>query len=157
MSDTPYPGYEALDPFFAIIKQGLAGLVDGEHYFDMLADDIVFEYPYAFPGAAPRIEGRAKLMAHFSHYGDVLRLDRMSGLIVHETAAPGVVILEYASHGHGVKTGNPYNNRYVSVITIRDRKAVHWRDYWNPMVVLNAVGRLEDVLEQMNHGQDYKA
>jgi hypothetical protein len=27
---------------------------------------------------------------------------------------------EYSSHGRGVQTGKPYNNRYVSVIRIHD-------------------------------------
>ena len=27
-----YAGYQALDPFFAIIQEGLTGLVDGEHF-----------------------------------------------------------------------------------------------------------------------------
>lgn len=37
-------GFAALDPFFRIIQEGLAGLVDGEHFFDLLAEDAVFEY-----------------------------------------------------------------------------------------------------------------
>jgi hypothetical protein len=31
--------FRALDLSFRIIEQGLAGLVDGEHFFDLLADD----------------------------------------------------------------------------------------------------------------------
>ena len=34
--------FRALDPFFRIIEEGLAGLVDGGHFFDLLADDVVF-------------------------------------------------------------------------------------------------------------------
>jgi hypothetical protein len=36
-----YVGYQALDPFFAIIQEGLMGLVDGEHFFDMFDEDAV--------------------------------------------------------------------------------------------------------------------
>ena len=35
--------FRALDPFFRIIEQGLAEFVEGEHFFDLLADDVVFE------------------------------------------------------------------------------------------------------------------
>ena len=38
--DTPFG---ANGPFFRIIKEGLDGLVDGEDYFDLLAEDVVFE------------------------------------------------------------------------------------------------------------------
>ena len=30
--------FRALDPFFRIIEQGLQGLADGDHFFDLLAD-----------------------------------------------------------------------------------------------------------------------
>ena len=37
-------------PFFRIIQDGLQGLVDGEDYFDLLADDVVFEFVITVPG-----------------------------------------------------------------------------------------------------------
>jgi hypothetical protein len=33
----------ALEPFFRIIEEGVAGLADGEHFFDLLAGDVVFD------------------------------------------------------------------------------------------------------------------
>ena len=39
MTDPKYAAFTALDPFFDIVQQGLAGLVDGDHYFDTIADD----------------------------------------------------------------------------------------------------------------------
>jgi ketosteroid isomerase-like protein len=50
--------FQALDPFFRIIEAGLAGLVDGEQFFDLLADDVVFEYVITIPGYPRRVEGR---------------------------------------------------------------------------------------------------
>ena len=37
MRDPAYAAFSALDPFFDIVRQGLAGLVDGDHYFDTIA------------------------------------------------------------------------------------------------------------------------
>jgi ketosteroid isomerase-like protein len=51
-----------------------------------------------------------------------------------------VVVLEYAGHGKGVVTGKPYHQNYISIATIRDRKIVHWRDYSNPLVVVDTIG-----------------
>src|SRR5437588_4375894 len=42
--------YAALDPFFRIIEEALAGVVDGRHFFDLLAEDVVFEYVTRSPG-----------------------------------------------------------------------------------------------------------
>ena len=33
-----------------------------------------------------------------------------------------------------------YDNRYISVLTLRDREVVHWRDYLDPIAVFDALG-----------------
>jgi uncharacterized protein len=38
MTDPKYEAFTALDPFFDIVQRGLAGHVDGDHYFDTVAD-----------------------------------------------------------------------------------------------------------------------
>ena len=42
--------FAALDPFFRIIEQGLAGLAGPGHFFDLLAEDITVEYVVTVPG-----------------------------------------------------------------------------------------------------------
>jgi len=37
------------------------------------------------------------------------------------------VIIEYEVHGKIIATGASYDNRFISVVTIEDRKIVHWR------------------------------
>jgi uncharacterized protein len=51
-----------------------------------------------------------------------------------------VVVLEYTIHGTVVRTGAPYLNRFISVIAVKDRKIVHWRDYLDPLAVFAAFG-----------------
>ena len=50
MRDPAYAAFSALDRFFDIVRQGLAGLVEGDRYFDTIAPDAVFEFRYRFPG-----------------------------------------------------------------------------------------------------------
>ena len=140
MKGNRYAGFSALDPFFQVIQEGLKGLVDGEHYFDFLTDNVTFDFMYRFPGYPSHVEGRDDLIALYRGYGDTLTLERMSGLVVHRTVDPSVVILEYSSHGHGTKTGLPYNNHYISVVTIENRKIIGWRDYLDPLTVLTTLG-----------------
>jgi hypothetical protein len=52
----------------------LYGLVDGDHYFDTIAEDAFFEFRYHFPGWPMTIRGRANLMASFSGYGKTIKL-----------------------------------------------------------------------------------
>jgi hypothetical protein len=50
--------FAALDPFFRIIEEGLEGFVDDGHFFDLLAEDVIFEYVVSVPGYPRRVEGR---------------------------------------------------------------------------------------------------
>ena len=136
-----YAVFQALDPFFEIIQQGLTGLVDGEHFFDTVADDAVFEFLYNFPGLPRTIRGRAAFMDQFSGYGDSIELHSSDGLVTHRSQDPRVVILEYEVHGKIVATGVPYDNRFISVITIENKKIVRWRDYMDSLAAWTALKR----------------
>jgi uncharacterized protein len=140
---TPIAGlddFAALDPFFRIIERGLDGLAGPGHFFDLLAEDAVFEYVITVPGYPRRVEGRTAVAELYRPYGDALVLDRCYDLAVHHDPAQGTVVLEYASAGKVVATGAPYGNRYISVLTLRDREVIHWRDYLDPLAVFDALG-----------------
>ena len=97
--------FQALDPFFRIIEEGVAGLVDGEHFFDLLAEDVVFEYIITVPGYPRRVAGRQAVAELYRPYGATIVLDRCYDLAVHNDQVTGVVVLEYASQGRVVATG----------------------------------------------------
>ena len=94
-----YAAFRALDPFFAVVMEGLSKFVDGEHYFDTLDDDVLFEFRYDFPGWPQVTRGRANLLALYSGYGNNIRLDRGDSLIAHPSDNGRVVTLEYEVHG----------------------------------------------------------
>ena len=80
--------FRALDPFFRIIEEGVAGLVDGEHFFDLLAEDVVFEYVITVPGYPRRVEGRQAVAELYRPYGATFFLDRCYDLAVHHDQVP---------------------------------------------------------------------
>ncbi|MFI0733748.1 hypothetical protein ACH4S9_32815 [Streptomyces sp. NPDC021225] len=94
-------GFAALDPFFRIIQERLAGLVDGEHFFDFLAEDVVVEYVVSVPGYPRRVQGRRAVADLYRGYGDATVLASADELAVHHDADKSVVVLEYAVHGLG--------------------------------------------------------
>jgi hypothetical protein len=61
--------YAALDPFFRIIEEGLAGFVDDGHFFDLLAEDVIFDYVISVPGYPRRVEGRRAVAELYRGYG----------------------------------------------------------------------------------------
>jgi uncharacterized protein len=139
MTDPKYQAFTALDPFFAIVQQGLGRMVDGDHYFDTIADNAIFEYRYHFPGYPRRIDSRQALMALYAGYGSNILLHGADGLVVHRSQDPRVVILEYEVHGKVIRTGASYDNRFISVVMIEDRKIVHWRDYMDSLAAMTAL------------------
>jgi ketosteroid isomerase-like protein len=51
------------------------------------------------------------------------------------------VTLEYEVHGKILATDAPYDNRFVSIATIENRKIVRWRDYMDSLAAWRALNR----------------
>jgi len=127
-------------PFFHIIREGLKGLAEGEDYFDLLADDVVFEYVISVPGYPQRVEGRQSIIDLYSDYDSFMTVRSADNLHVYRDPAVSVAVLEYEVHGESVQTGRTYDNRFVSIVTIKDGKVARWRDYLDPVAVFDAAG-----------------
>lgn len=136
MSDTTI-----LESFPAMLRRVLGERLAPEltTFPDMFAADGVLEYPYAPPGLRTPLVGRDAIVANFQIIRKLLRVDTVTDVVVHETADPQLVMLEFAGHGEGLITGEPYEQRYVSVIRLREGYIVHYKDYWNPLALLRTL------------------
>jgi ketosteroid isomerase-like protein len=139
MPDPRYAAYEAADPYFDLVRRALGDLVDGEHFFDIVTDDVVFEVLYDFPGWPRIIHGRADLMAQFRGHVDNIELQSAEKLITHKGDDGRVIVIEYEVHGAILATGVKYNNRFCSIIKIENRKIAYWRDYMDSLAAWNAL------------------
>lgn len=139
MPNPKYAAYDGAAPYFKLVRRALGDLVDGEHFFDILADDIVYEVRYDFPGWPRIIRGRADLMAQFRGYVDNIALQSADRLITHKTDDGRSVVIEYEVHGKILATGAQYINRFCSIIGIENRKIAHWRDYMDSLAAWNAL------------------
>jgi uncharacterized protein len=128
---------ENAEPFYRIVRQGLGDAVDGEHFWDTVAEGAVFEFRYQFPGFATRIEGRAAYRDWFGGYG--IELQSADDLRVYRDNDQGVLTLEYSVHGVVPETGKAYDNRFCSVVTVQDRRVVYWRDYMDSLAAVQAL------------------
>jgi uncharacterized protein len=137
---TDLDDFKALDPFFRIIEQALAGVADGAHFFDLLAENVEFDYIITVPNYPRHVAGRAAVAELYRPYGQALTLNRCCDLAVHHDRETSTVVLEYACEGRVVATGAAYTNRYISVLTIDQRKVTRWRDYLDPLAVFDALG-----------------
>ena len=133
--DRNHPGYKSeAEPFFSIVLEGLRDEVDGEHFWDAVAENAIFEFTYHFPGFTNKIEGKNNYMDWFAGYGMVLH--SADNLRVHKAQDGRTIILEYEVHGNVRATGKAYDNRFCSIVTVENRKIVHWRDYMDSLAAM---------------------
>lgn len=102
-------------------------------FIALFADDAVLEFPFALPGRPQRLVGRRAIHEYLIGYPDLLDVREITDLTLHQTTDDGVIIAEFAMAGVVVATGRPYRQRYISVLTVRGGRLVHYRDYWNPV------------------------
>jgi len=138
MSEHKYSAYVGAEPYFELVRKALGDLVDGEHFFDIVADDIVYEVRYDL-GWPRVVRGRADLMSQFKGYVGSIRLRSAGRLIVNKADNGRVVVIEYEIHGTILATGAKYENRFCSIIELGDRKITHWRDYMDSHAAWNAL------------------
>ncbi|MET0246722.1 MAG: nuclear transport factor 2 family protein [Sphingomonas sp.] len=149
---------DEIESFSALLRVALGDRIaaDATSFLDMLADDAVMDFPYAPPGMTTRLDGKAAIARHLQDLGGQIAFDRMGQPTVFATTDPDVTLVEFDGFGRGVSTGEPYDQRYLSIIRTRDGRIVHYRDYWNPLVILRALrgAAIVDALagEAADHG-----
>lgn len=147
---------ETIQAFTAMLRTALGDRVSpqGDSFMDLVADDIVMEFPFSFPGATARLEGAGQIAEHLESLAGLITLDRMNTPIVHESTDPNLVIFEVEGFGRGLVTGEPYEQRYICVVRTQNGKIVHYIDYWNPLVFLRAMqgsAKVDAFLEAAAH------
>ncbi|MFC5062483.1 nuclear transport factor 2 family protein [Actinomycetospora atypica] len=104
------------------------------------APDGTMDFPFAPTGAPTHLEGRDAVAEYVAGYNTVLAPRRVVDRRLHGTDDPGTVVAEFAVAGDVVPTGEPYEMRYIAVITVGPDGITSYRDYWNP-AALPATGR----------------
>jgi ketosteroid isomerase-like protein len=122
---------------------------------DCYAPTVIIEMPFAVTSLYPgRVETtREELRARFAANSAIRHYQRLSNVVIHETADPEVVITEYELHGEFVATAKPFSQRFVMVMTIRNGQIVHTRDYANPVSSARLLGRVPELIAALSAGE----
>lgn len=108
-------------------------------WVDLFAEDGTLEFPYCPPGIPWRFTGHHELYEHMRHFPEQLELS-FSDLRFHETTDPELVIAEFVGRGRAVVTGRPVHQTFISVVRTSGGRITLFRDFWNPLVILAALG-----------------
>ncbi|MEU0149899.1 nuclear transport factor 2 family protein [Streptomyces sp. NPDC006288] len=100
------------------------------------AEDGVMEFPFAPDGRPKRLEGREAIAAYMHPYPDHIDLHDFPELRIHQTTEPETIVIEMRGVGRLVESGRPFDMTYIAVVTVRDGHITSYRDYWNPLTVL---------------------
>ena len=130
---------KALDEHLAFIAR------DIDRWLDLFADDAVVEFPYAPPGYPARLEGKAAIDAYFRPTPQTFPGLVFTNLRRHPTVDPDVALAEVHGSATIPTTGKRYEQDYVMVLRTRAGKIVHYREYWNVNLALEAFGGTDAV------------
>ncbi|GAA4210079.1 hypothetical protein GCM10022252_77380 [Streptosporangium oxazolinicum] len=112
-----------------------------------LAEDAVIEVPFAPPGRARRHEGKEAFLLFSgpeqAAFAQRFALDEIRDVVVHETADPEVIVVEYELVGRVLATGRQASSPFIGVLRVRDGKIVNWREYQNTLAMIEIMGHPE--------------
>jgi ketosteroid isomerase-like protein len=124
-----------VERFFATL-----GALDSDEWIKLWHPDGVFEQPYALEGYPARLEGIEAIYGHVKSIDEIFADFSFHDLEVRATDDPQVLVATLRSESRIVATGRRYANDYVALFRIRDARVVLYREYFNPLMVLDAFG-----------------
>ena len=63
---------------------------------------------------------------------------------------PNKIVVELTINGHLKSNGATYNQQYVTFFEFESGKIKHYREYWNPIVSIDAYGGYEEWMKFHN-------
>ncbi len=119
---------------------------DARSWCDLFHEDGVLEFPYAPPGWNNRMEGRETIWEHMQKFPEHLTV-RFSDVSFYDTTDPDLAIGEFHGEGTATVSGRRLDQDYVSMVWTKDGKIIRYRDFWNPIRHLDALGGEEAAAE----------
>jgi hypothetical protein len=116
---------------------------DWEKWIELWAEDAILEFPYA-PKIRPSVyRGKKDILTYMSSTTRSIVVDSVADLIISPMLEPTKIVIELTINGHLISNGAQYNQRYVTFFEFEYGKIKHYREYWNPLVTIDAYGSYE--------------
>jgi uncharacterized protein len=108
---------------------------------ELLAEDAVFEMPYAPEGFERRFAGRDNIIAFVETIPAITDAENLHDVRL-ETfhSDPGEIVAEYRSDMVLKPTGAEYRNEYICRFTVRDGRVTRFAEYYDPIRLVIALG-----------------
>ena len=114
-----------------------------DEWIELWAEDGTCGFPFAHESRRRVYQGKREILAYMAATQGRIAIDAVTEMRVHPMLDPEVAAVEFAVSGRVLTTGRPYNQRYVAFLEAKDGKIWRYREYWNPLVSVEAHGGLE--------------
>ena len=115
-----------------------------DEWIDLWTEDGVLEFPFAPSGRRGRYVGKPDILAYMKAVAQRMagrvKIDGMGYFHLHPMLDPATACLEMGLKGSVVETGAPYEQKYISLIQVKGGKIALFKEYWNPLVSMDANG-----------------
>ena len=120
--------------------QTLVGQRRFDEWFELWAEDGIFEMPFAPHGRRRTYRGKEAIRANIMKSMGRVTVEAVDYFRVLPMLNPENAVVEAAIRGRVVKTGQAYNQSYVFFFETNEGKIVKYREYWNALVSMDAFG-----------------
>jgi ketosteroid isomerase-like protein len=135
---------EAMQEYEAAARNVLVtlGSMDSERLRAHLAEDVILELPFAPPGlGARKVVGLDNVVGTMARAPSVYRSLEFTVTDSYPVPSRHTVILRADSRGQ-LKVGGEYANQYMQLFTFRERKVVHWIEFFDALQVVDMLAAL---------------
>jgi ketosteroid isomerase-like protein len=139
---TDKSGKEIVTKFLeAEAKQDVQGMAA------VLAENIVFEMPFALPGLPNRVEGKGTVVEFLEQFlgkerGMFTGWD-LHNIRIYPGGDPDLFFAELDGQGVVAKSGYQYRQKYIILFRVSDGRISQWREYLNPIPLQEAIASLQ--------------
>ena len=104
------------------------------------AEDAILEFPFAPAGRKPAYHGKTEILEYMRSAAGRIAIDSIERMRLFPMQDPEVAAVELAIKGRATTTNRPYNQSYVIFFEVQNGKLWRYREYWNPLVSIEAFG-----------------
>lgn len=115
-------------------------VADNAQWQTLIADDILWELPYAPAlGHPARLSGREEVVHHVTWFVGAVENFRFFDIKVYAFADPEAAVAEFKAEGRIKPTGRMYRQDYVLFLRAAGGKIAFLREYFNPVRAAEAL------------------
>jgi hypothetical protein len=123
--------------------QTLIGQRRFDEWIELWAEDGVLEFPYAPAGRRHAYQGKADILAYMKHATGRVAADSVEQMRISPMLDPSMAVVELSFKGRALANDAPYNQSLVLFFEVQDGKLKRYREYWNPLATIDAIGDRE--------------